>query len=136
MRQQILPTKFHAFEDYTTAATIPFIPRLFGWSPRVRRLFDIAALTAGAQSLLTDYEGGAARVLPMQAHLAADVLMGAGLVTAACLMANEPRAARLTLAGLGAYSIALALTTKPVPKDEPADGPSRRAQRSIRSLVG
>jgi len=135
MSLQILPTKFHAFEDYATAATIPLLPRLFGWSPRVRRIFDGVAATATAQSLMTDYEGGVARILPMQGHLAADALIGAGLITAGCLMKGESRLARWALAGLGAYSIALAVLTRPMPKDERRNGPSARARQAIRKAT-
>ena len=117
MRTQVLPTKFHAFEDYTTAATLPVLPRAFGWSRTVRSLFDAAAATAVVQSLLTDYEGGAARVLPMRGHLTADVVIGAGFLAAAAALRREPPLARVALAGFGAYAIVLALLTRPRPAD-------------------
>ena len=117
MRTDFIPTKFHAFEDYTTAAVLPVLPRAFGWSPRVRTLLDTVAGAATVQSLLTDYEGGAARVMPMRAHLAADVLLGAGLITAAALMKDEQKLARCALAGIGAYAILLAAFTRREPKD-------------------
>ncbi len=139
MRTDILPTKFHAFEDYTTAAALPTVARVFGWSPKVRWVLDGVACLTTAQSLLTDYEGGAARVMPMQAHLAADVVIGAGLIGAAVLMDDQPKLARLTMAGTGAYVIALAAFTRPEPADR-TTGPSRAtgwlARRAVAMVAG
>ena len=139
MRFQFIPTKFHAFEDYTTAAALPAVARALGWSPKVRWVLDGVACLTTAQSLLTDYEGGAARVVPMQAHLAADVVIGAGLIGAAVLMDDQPKLARLTMAGVGAYAIALAAVARPEPADR-ATGPSRVtgwvARRAVEMVRG
>jgi hypothetical protein len=131
MRLKFLPTKYHAIDDYLTVAIVPFLPRLFGWSKKTRWLMDgVAAITA-AQSLMTDYEGGVARVEPMQCHLTADKIMGAGLITTACLMTSESPLARLCVAGLGACSLATALTTKRIPTDEKFMGPSDRYEQTM-----
>ena len=126
---QIVPTWAHGIEYYATAATLPPLPRLFGWSRKVTRLFDCVAATAAVQSLMTDYELGAVKVLPMQGHLTMDVLIGAGMVTAAAPMDDEPQSARLAAAGTGLYAIALAPITRPVPSH--SAGPSLRAAGAV-----
>ena len=67
--------------------------------------------------MMTDYEGGMIRLLPMKAHLTMDVLMGIGLITTATLMSSKPKVDRVALAGLGAFAIAYALMTRPEPGD-------------------
>lgn len=137
MERRFIPTNFHAFEDYTTAPIVPVLPRLFGWGPAVRRLFDGTAVAVAAQSALTDYEGGIVRALPMRAHLTADVLGGAGLIAAACLLDDEPPLARWALAGVGAYAVLLSSFTRLTPSDVRPAGrtPARRRPAPRRLAV-
>ncbi|HYE21003.1 MAG TPA: hypothetical protein VEA69_21330 [Tepidisphaeraceae bacterium] len=112
---RFISTKFHAVEDYATALMLPILPRSLGWSDQVTNLMDGAACMVAGQSMLTNYEGGLIRVMPMKAHLAADGLLGATLVAAAAVMDEEPTEVRATLVGLGLFSIANALFTKTRP---------------------
>lgn len=123
MQAQVIPTYVHAMGDYLTSTTAPYAARRLGVTPTTRRIVDGMAVMAGMQSLMTDYEGGAMRVLPMQAHLASDMAMGAGLLSAAAFMRHSPARDRQLLAGLGAFSIVYALMTQPRPA--PAQGRSR-----------
>src|SRR4051812_20282517 len=115
MNARIIPTKVHAFEDYMTSATLPVAARKLNVTPVTRRILNAVAAVAGTQSMMTDYEGGIVRVLPMRAHLMSDMVMGAGLISTAALMRRSPAVDRMMLAGLGAFSVALALLTRPVP---------------------
>jgi hypothetical protein len=110
-----IPTKVHAFEDYMTSTTLPFMSRRLGATPTTRRILDTVAAVAGMQSAMTDYEGGVVRMLPMRAHLASDMVMGGGLLLMAALMRRTPQRDRLMLAGLGVFSVVLAMLTRPVP---------------------
>jgi hypothetical protein len=116
MARQVIPTKVHAVEDYMTSATLPYAARKLGVTPTTRRILDSVAAAAGSQSMMTDYEGGVVRLLPMRAHLMSDMLMGGGLLSIAAFMRGMPRADRLLLAGVGAFSLVLALLTRPVPE--------------------
>lgn len=128
MQTHVIPTYVHAMGDYLTSTAAPYAARRLGVTPTTRRIVDGMAAVAGMQSLLTDYEGGAVRVLPMQAHLASDMAMGAGLLSAAALMRHTPARDRQLLAGLGAFSIMYALMTRP----QPSHGwPRRDASRSV-----
>jgi hypothetical protein len=110
-----IPTKVHAIEDYMTSTTLPIMSRKLGVMPTTRNILDSVAAVACLQSTMTDYEGGVVRVLPMRAHLAADMVMGGGLLAMALLMRRTPRVDRTMLAGLGAFSVALAMLTRPAP---------------------
>ena len=83
MSLRLIPTRVHGVIDYLTSGTLLGAPELL-------RLRDVpsAALTlrlpgakAAAYSLLTDYELGALRVLPMPVHLAMDAASGALLAS-------------------------------------------------------
>jgi hypothetical protein len=82
-----------------TGATIP--PRVVG-------------SLATAYSLLTDYELGLKRVVPMRAHLALDALGGVALAATPFLTGASKKGTRhwLPHALIGANEVFLALTTK------------------------
>jgi len=110
-----IPTKVHAMEDYMTSATLPIMGRQLGVMPMTQRILDSIAAVAGLQSTMTDYEGGVVRMLPMRAHLASDMVIGGSLLSMAMLMRRTPRVDRMMLGGLGAFSVALAMLTRPTP---------------------
>ena len=114
MRKPI-PTKVHGVLDYMTAAFLPVLPRAMGWSKTVTRLLDCAGATAAAYSLMTRYELGAVKVLPMKAHLAMDAVSGGALIGAAMVLEDEDPDVRATLAAIGAWEIGAALLTRTVP---------------------
>jgi hypothetical protein len=113
MNTQVIPTYVHAMGDYITSTTAPYAARRMGVNSTTRRIVDGMAAMAGAQSLITDYEGGAMPVMPMRAHLAADMAMGVGLLSTAALVRHAPAKDRQLLAGLGAFSLVYALMTRP-----------------------
>src|SRR4051794_35144651 len=77
-----IPTKVHGMLDYTLGVILFFAPNIFGfadvggpaeWVPRA------VAVIALVQSLLTRYELGLVKVLPMRMHLIDDYVVGAFL---------------------------------------------------------
>jgi hypothetical protein len=114
--QKPISTKVHGVLDYVTAAFLHTLPRAMGWSRQVTAVLDGAGAAATAYSLVTKYELGVAKVLPMQAHLALDAISGAGLIGAALMLDDEDPDVRATLAGIGAFEIAVAMLTRPVPQ--------------------
>lgn len=117
MTRQVIPTKCHAMEDYLTGAAAPALARGLGLSDTARHIVDGFAGVAGVQSMMTDYEGGLMRVLPMSAHLASDFVLGAGLITAAALMKRKSQADRWFLAGLGMVAVLSAIFSRTTPDD-------------------
>ena len=65
------------------------------------RFVRSSSVGAGINSMLTDYEAGMLRLMPMRVHLAVDFVMGAAL----CAVAIVPSEVRS--AGRSAASVAL-----------------------------
>ena len=107
-----ISTRVHGVLDYMTAAFLHTLPRVMGWSPTVTGLLDAAGGAATAYSLMTRYELGAVRVLPMKAHLTLDALTGGAMIGAALLLEDEDPEVRATLAGIGLWEIGAALLTQ------------------------
>lgn len=79
---QIVPTYAHGIIDYLTGILLVLAPFLFGfatggpeqWVPL------LLGITVILYSLLTDYEVGAVRLIPVRVHLAIDMVGGAFLL--------------------------------------------------------
>lgn len=84
-----------------TAAFLHTLPRVMGWSRPATTLLDAAGASATAYSLLTDYELGVVKALPVKAHLTLDALSGGTLIGAAIIMEDEDPEVRATLAAAG-----------------------------------
>lgn len=123
MALRFIPTKAHGVADYVTAGALLAAPELFridrgsaaGIVPRAN------GAAAGVYSLLTDYELGARRVLPMRAHLALDAVSGVTLAAVPWLTGGARRGFRnwVPHALVGATEVGFALLTKteaPAPK--------------------
>jgi hypothetical protein len=75
---QVISTRTHGAIDYLTGAGLLVAPPLLGISdePAAAYALRAAGLAAMAYSLLTDYEFGLVRIIPMPAHLAMDAASG------------------------------------------------------------
>jgi hypothetical protein len=122
-----ISTKTHGILDYVVGGTIALLPHALNCSMRTTRILQAAGYGAGVYSMLTDYERGMLKVLPMEGHLALDALSGAGLITAAMLLADETPQNRAILAGIGAFEIAVAsVTSTEAYSDGEAPAPAER----------
>ncbi len=112
---RFLSTKAHGAIDYLSAAMLVTGPRLLGWNPRLVSALDLLAGATVAYSLMTDYELGALRVLPMPAHLALD---GANALTTLALpglLGIEDRRITACLVAVAAFEAAVTLSTQTEP---------------------
>jgi hypothetical protein len=123
-----IPTRTHGIIDYITAATLLAAPLLTkngkiehndeenpgGSEGKVLAVMGASILT---QSLMTDYEMGAIKVIDMPAHLLVDVAGGVLLAASPWLFGMNPRA-RLPIAAIGLGIAALGLLTNTRPSDE------------------
>jgi hypothetical protein len=75
---KFISSKVHAWADYLTGVFLLFLPWFF--SETLNRAGKWLAIVSGIviilMSLLTNYSGGAIKLIPMKIHLAADVVMG------------------------------------------------------------
>ena len=99
-----ISTRAHGVLDYLTAGTLLALPRMMGWGP-------------GATRLLTRYELGLVKKLPMKGHLALDGMSGALLCVAPFLLLDEDEGdATGPLVGLGLFEIVVPLLTQTTPR--------------------
>jgi hypothetical protein len=113
---RFIPTRTHGVIDYLMGALLILAPYLLGfadgtaaqWIPQV-----VGAALIGA-SLLTDYELGVVRVIPMPVHLFLDVAAGALLAVSPWLFGFADRVAWPHLI-LGLLEIGMGLTTSTTP---------------------
>lgn len=108
---KLLSTQLHGTIDYIWAAAVPMLPHSRHWGPAATQMLTAAGVGTLAYSLLTRYELGAVRILPMRAHLALDILQGVTLLSAP-LWLDEEGEAPTALVGLGLIALAVALTTE------------------------
>ena len=134
MATRFVPTKVHGGIDLVTGPALvaaPTLLRLQGvrGSALPPRLIGTAAT---AYSLLTDYEVGVRRVLPMRRHLALDAVSGTALAAIPWLTGAARQGVRhwLPHAVVGANEVFLALTTRTEPPQ-----PGRMARLPRGALV-
>ncbi len=113
---RVLSTRTHGVMDYLSGGMLLSAPRLLGLTdvPASARAFRLAGGGAALYSLLTDYELGAVRVLPMPVHLAMDAASGALLASSPWLFGFASEGPRHWVPHViaGATEILAAATTK------------------------
>jgi hypothetical protein len=120
MNLRIVPTKAHAAVDMATGPALIAAPTLLRMNGNTGATIPprVVGSLATAYSLLTDYELGLKRVVPMRAHLALDALGGVALAATPFLTGASKKGYRhwLPHALIGANEVFLALTTKERPQ--------------------
>src|SRR3954466_3106545 len=96
-----MSTRTHGVLGLLSAGTLLALPRVFGWGERVTKTLTTAAIGTLGYSLLTNYEFGMVRVLPMRAHLALDAASGLALCASPAMFPEEDRSTHAALVGLG-----------------------------------
>lgn len=107
----ITPTA-HGIIDYVFALTSLVLPRSLRWSRRSAILLGTAAVVTIASSAVTDYRPGIVRLLPLQAHLRLDGVIGVGLLAAQSQLTEEETATRVAIASLALAGLLVALLTR------------------------
>ena len=137
MSLRVIPTSVHGVLDYLTGSALLAAPELFRLKdvPAAALAPRLAGAGATAYSLITDYELGAVRLLPMPVHLALDAMSGALLASSPWLLGYAKNGRRYWLphALVGASEILAALTTKTQP---PRRGAMPGLVEGIRTYLG
>jgi hypothetical protein len=108
----LISTKMHGALDYLTAGTLVALPRMLGWDKSVTSVMTNAAIGTVAYSLLTRYELGLVKVLPMKGHLALDAMSGALFCGAPLLFPDEGTDVKGLLVGLGIFELVVTALTQ------------------------
>jgi len=113
---QFVPTRFHAAIDYLVALTLILAGPVLGYAGGGAETWGAvaAAIVVTVYSLLTNYEWGLLRRIPVPVHLALDLLTGILLAASPWLLGFGDEV-RVPHAAAGAVLIAASLTTHPRP---------------------
>lgn len=112
-----ISTLMHGVIDYTTAVGVLMLSGKIGASPALRGVLALTAATTFLYSLMTRYELGFAKVLPMRTHLTLDGIFGALTCALPFLFSNEPMRARGAVLGLGIFEMIVTLSTRGEPEN-------------------
>lgn len=112
---KLFSTKTHGVLDYASVGTLLALPRMLGWSSSATSLVTNSALATLGASLLTRYELGVIKVLPMRGHLALDAMNGLLLAAAPLLLPDEDSSTKALLVGCGVFELLAAFSTETEP---------------------
>lgn len=112
---RLFSTKTHGVLDYLTAAQLLTLPRMLGWNTGVTQWMTGMGLGTVAYSLVTRYEFGPLKLLPMRGHLALDFVNGLTFCAAPWIFPDEDRTVKMALVGIGLFEIMASLTTETEP---------------------
>jgi hypothetical protein len=116
MNLRVIPTKVHGAVDMATGPVLIAAPTLLRMNGDKGATIPPRAVGAAAliNALLTDYEFGLKRLLPMRTHLALDAVGGVTLAATPFLTRASKKGVRHWLPHtlIGANEVLLALTTK------------------------
>jgi hypothetical protein len=126
-----IPTASHGVLDYLVGGTLALAPQFFGFPQKgpasiVPRLLGSFSTK---YSLMTEYEMGIIKKLPMRAHLGLDIVAGATLAVSPWLMGfrRRDKSTWLPHVLVGALEIAIAALSE-------SKTPSRHAVERIRRV--
>jgi hypothetical protein len=107
-----ISTKTHGAIDYAWATIAAALPSAIDDAPATARLVRAAGYAASMSSMVTNYEAGAMRIMPMKAHLALDVAMCAVLLASPLFLPRSERHRAVVPVALGAAGFVTALLTE------------------------
>ena len=120
---RFIPTRVHGVLDYLTAGALIAAPSLLGFRKHGMQTWLPVALGVGTigYSVLTDYELGLFKIIPMPMHLTLDAANGALLAASPWLFgfAEEVSAPHL---GLGLFEIAVTASSQTAPTRPKSQG--------------
>lgn len=119
---RFIPTKVHGILDYTAGGFIAASPWILGFAKggAETRVPDAAGKAAVVYSLLTNYEWGVKKVIPMKTHLMLDLASGVFLAASPWLFGFAKKVWLPHLV-MGVFEIGAALLTKLEPEDALSD---------------
>lgn len=109
---RFIPTRVHGILDYLYGLTFLLLPLFLEETARTQTVLMAVGAMVIIVSLMTRYELGAFRRLPMRGHLLLDTITGLGLLAYAYFSMQDPDATRGTIAFFGAFAIVTALCTQ------------------------
>lgn len=119
MNLQFIPTRIHGMLDYVHGSALLAAPELLRTKdePRAALASRLAGGGATAYTLMTDFELGAVKAIPMPVHLTLDAASGALLASAPWLFGYAKNGVRYWLphAFVGIAEVLVAMMSKTEP---------------------
>lgn len=119
MNLQFIPTRIHGMLDYVHGSALLAAPELLRTKdePRAALVSRLAGGGATAYTLMTDFELGAVKAIPMPVHLTLDAASGALLASAPWLFGYAKNGVRYWLphAFVGIAEVLVAMMSKTEP---------------------
>ncbi len=116
MSLRVIPTSVHGMIDYVASGALYATPALLGLNdmPPSSRTLRLASGAAVASSLVTDYELGVVKLVPMRAHLMLDIMSGALIASSPWLFGFAKEGPRhwLPHALMGATEVVISMMSK------------------------
>ncbi len=110
-------TKAHGIIDYIHATSLFVLPRFVPMEPVANRVLTGSAILTATNSLLTKYELGIFKVLPMKAHLGIDIAQSVVMAAAPLAFAQSSKRSTLPLlVGLSLVELAIVANCETRPK--------------------
>lgn len=132
-----ISTFVHGILDYVTAPTLIMLPRMLKLGNMATNILSAAGLGVLGYSVMTRYELGVFKLLPMKTHLTMDIVSGAALTMAPFLFVkgglDRMPAVRLTFLGFGLFEIAAGLMTKTQPSPTADESPITNVKNAVAS---
>ena len=123
---RFIPTRTHGILDYVVGALLIVVPYVLGFADGTAAQWvpQFLGLVAIGGAMMTDYELGVVRVIPMPVHLGIDIASGVLLALSPWLFGFADRVLWPHLI-VGIMEIGAGLTTRTVPGDGAATAGGR-----------
>lgn len=113
---RVISTRTHGAIDYAWASLAAGAPTMIDASSTTARIVRNAGAATGLMSMMTNYEAGVVRLMPMRVHLALDFLIGAALFLSPLMLPKGERRFALVPVTLGAVGILASVLTEKDPE--------------------
>lgn len=112
---RIIPTRIHGVIDYLVGILYIVLPKVLHWNQPANYFISILGVSIIVYSLLTHYELGAVKWIPMPVHLGLDVLGGLLLIAAPFIFPVAGNGVTTWMVILGLFDLIVPLFTQTEP---------------------
>lgn len=128
-----ISTRTHGMIDYAWATTAGALPAMMNGATATAHLVRQAGTVAGLNTIMTNYEAGILRIMPMKGHLAIDFVLCATLMMSPFFLPRSERRYTVVPVLLGAVGFLVSILTETISPNERVEGfiPSRDLSEAV-----
>lgn len=112
---KVFSTKTHGVLDYLTVGQLFALPRMLGWKEGPTQWLTGMAVGTLLNSVVTRYEYGPLKLLPMKGHLTIDFMQALMFCAFPLLFPKESTGVKATVVGFGLFELFTSLSTETEP---------------------